>query len=243
MPKLHGACFYGCGRDFCVIVRLGGRFADGARLSRAPHHGSLADRRGICAKVSAGRGGHPRRRPRGASIRGPEGYTLTASSAVAVVASVLGGEALPGFQTPSLAYGPDFVLTLPGVCLTTNLTRKATAASRFDEVWVQLPDGQGMCALINGDWGWLMYICMEGDASFSSRKSNYDGPADAQIEYELSNGQHDLYPTVGAANGVCFAPSRISQARASAAAIRGVNSGCGDGAVIGGSAEQGATAE
>ncbi len=48
-------------------------------------------------------------------IRGPEGYTLTASSAVAVVARVLKGEALPGFQTPSLAYGPDFVLTLPGV--------------------------------------------------------------------------------------------------------------------------------
>jgi short subunit dehydrogenase-like uncharacterized protein len=48
-------------------------------------------------------------------IRGPEGYTLTASSAVAVVARVLGGEAPPGFQTPSLAYGPDFVLTLPGV--------------------------------------------------------------------------------------------------------------------------------
>ena len=48
-------------------------------------------------------------------IRGAEGYTLTASSAVAVVARVLNGEAPPGFQTPSLAYGPDFVLTLPGV--------------------------------------------------------------------------------------------------------------------------------
>lgn len=48
-------------------------------------------------------------------IRGPEGYTLTASSAVAVVARVLKGEAQPGFQTPSLAYGPDFLLTLPGV--------------------------------------------------------------------------------------------------------------------------------
>ena len=48
-------------------------------------------------------------------IRGTEGYTLTASSAVAVVARALNGEAPPGFQTPALAYGPDFVLTLPGV--------------------------------------------------------------------------------------------------------------------------------
>ena len=48
-------------------------------------------------------------------LRGPEGYTLTASSAVAVVTRVLAGHAPPGFQTPSLAHGPDFVLTLPGV--------------------------------------------------------------------------------------------------------------------------------
>lgn len=48
-------------------------------------------------------------------LRGPEGYVLTAEAAVAVVARVLGGEAPPGFQTPSKVYGPDFVLTLPGM--------------------------------------------------------------------------------------------------------------------------------
>jgi short subunit dehydrogenase-like uncharacterized protein len=48
-------------------------------------------------------------------LRGPEGYTLTMLAAVAVVARVLAGQAPPGFQTPSLAYGPDFVLELPGV--------------------------------------------------------------------------------------------------------------------------------
>jgi short subunit dehydrogenase-like uncharacterized protein len=48
-------------------------------------------------------------------IHGPEGYTLTATAAVAVLTRVLNGEAPPGFQTPSLAYGPAFVLTLPGV--------------------------------------------------------------------------------------------------------------------------------
>jgi short subunit dehydrogenase-like uncharacterized protein len=45
----------------------------------------------------------------------PEGYAFTASSALAIVERVLAGQAPPGFQTPSLAYGPDFVLDLEGV--------------------------------------------------------------------------------------------------------------------------------
>jgi short subunit dehydrogenase-like uncharacterized protein len=48
-------------------------------------------------------------------LRGPEGYTLTAHAAVAVVGRVLRGEAPAGFQTPSRAYGADFVLGLEGV--------------------------------------------------------------------------------------------------------------------------------
>jgi hypothetical protein len=51
-----------------------------------------------------------------------------------------------------------------------------------------------MCALINGDRGWLMYLREEGDSGFSSRNPKYDGPSDAEIEYELSHGQHDFYP-------------------------------------------------
>jgi short subunit dehydrogenase-like uncharacterized protein len=50
-------------------------------------------------------------------LHGPEGYTLTTSASLAVVARVLAGEAPPGFQTPALAYGPDLVLALPGVSL------------------------------------------------------------------------------------------------------------------------------
>lgn len=64
----------------------------------------------------------------------------------------------------------------------------------FDEVWVQLPDGQALCALINGDRGWLMYLREEGDAGFSSCNPEYDGPPGAEIEYYLSNGQRDVYP-------------------------------------------------
>ena len=45
----------------------------------------------------------------------PDGYTLTVLSALAIVEKVLAGQVKPGFQTPSLAYGPDLVLELPGV--------------------------------------------------------------------------------------------------------------------------------
>ena len=66
--------------------------------------------------------------------------------------------------------------------------------SPYREVWVETPDGKSMCALINGDYGWLMYLRENGDAGFSSRNPEYDGPANATIEYQLSNGQQDRYP-------------------------------------------------
>jgi short subunit dehydrogenase-like uncharacterized protein len=47
--------------------------------------------------------------------RGPEGYTLTALTALAVVARVLAGEVGAGFQTPARAYGADLILTIDGV--------------------------------------------------------------------------------------------------------------------------------
>lgn len=66
--------------------------------------------------------------------------------------------------------------------------------SRYNEVWVELPDGQAMCALINGDLGWLVYLRESGDVVFSSRNPEYTGPPDAVVEYQLSNGQCDVYP-------------------------------------------------
>ncbi len=51
-----------------------------------------------------------------------------------------------------------------------------------------------MVALINGEFGWLMYLRYDGDAGFSSRNPSYQGPSDAMIEYFLSNGQLDEYP-------------------------------------------------
>jgi short subunit dehydrogenase-like uncharacterized protein len=50
-----------------------------------------------------------------ARLRGPEPYTLTALAAVEIAERTLRGEARPGWQTPSLAFGPDLVLSIPGV--------------------------------------------------------------------------------------------------------------------------------
>jgi short subunit dehydrogenase-like uncharacterized protein len=48
-------------------------------------------------------------------LRGPEAYTMTVHTALAVVERVLTGEAPAGFQTPSRAYGCDFILGLEGI--------------------------------------------------------------------------------------------------------------------------------
>lgn len=50
-----------------------------------------------------------------ARMRAPEGYTLTALTALAIVERVLAGQAPAGFQTPARAYGADFIRQFPGV--------------------------------------------------------------------------------------------------------------------------------
>lgn len=49
-----------------------------------------------------------------AVVRGPNGYQLTALAALHVLRRVADGDAPPGYQTPSSAYGADLVLELPG---------------------------------------------------------------------------------------------------------------------------------
>lgn len=48
-------------------------------------------------------------------LRGPEGYTLTALTALAIVGHVLAGNFSIGFQTPSKAYGADLILEIEGI--------------------------------------------------------------------------------------------------------------------------------
>ena len=49
-----------------------------------------------------------------ARLRTPEGYTLTYLSGLEIASRVSNGEFRPGFQTPSRAYGADFITTLEG---------------------------------------------------------------------------------------------------------------------------------
>lgn len=48
-------------------------------------------------------------------MRTPEGYTLTAMTAVGIARKVLDGQAPAGFQTPAKAYGADLILEFDGV--------------------------------------------------------------------------------------------------------------------------------
>ncbi|MEZ5649264.1 MAG: hypothetical protein R3E87_01820 [Burkholderiaceae bacterium] len=53
-------------------------------------------------------------------LRTHEAYRLTAESAVEIGARVLNGDAPVGYQTPAMAYGPEFVLALDGSVLIEN---------------------------------------------------------------------------------------------------------------------------
>jgi len=50
-----------------------------------------------------------------ARLRAPNAYTLTAQTAALIATKVLSGNAPPGFQTPSRAYGAEVILEIPGV--------------------------------------------------------------------------------------------------------------------------------
>jgi len=50
-----------------------------------------------------------------AKLRTPEAYRCTALTTVGIMKQILDGNARPGFQTPSLAYGADFILGFDGV--------------------------------------------------------------------------------------------------------------------------------
>jgi short subunit dehydrogenase-like uncharacterized protein len=48
----------------------------------------------------------------------PDGYDLTVQTALAAAMRVLDGVVAPGFWTPGRAFGPDFILDIPGVTRT-----------------------------------------------------------------------------------------------------------------------------
>ena len=71
---------------------------------------------------------------------------------------------------------------------------------QYKEIWIhteETEDGErAMMALINGNYGWLMYINEEGDSGLSSRNPNYERADEdgKTMDFMLSNGQLDKYP-------------------------------------------------
>ena len=77
--------------------------------------GPSEERRAACQCVVVAEAWDDRGNWVGARLRSPEGYTFTTHSAPRIVERVLQGDFEPGFQTPGRVYGPDFVLSIPGV--------------------------------------------------------------------------------------------------------------------------------
>lgn len=107
------------------LLRLGrhlGRLVDAApvqavlrRVIRATVTGPTPEQRArgsgmFWGKVEDGQGGRAVSR-----LRTPEGYTLTALTAVDAVRRILSGDAPAGFQTPSRACGADWIMEFDGV--------------------------------------------------------------------------------------------------------------------------------
>jgi len=103
------------------------------------------------------------------------------------------------------------------------------ASQQFREIWVSMEaDEPNLCALMNTNVGWLMYLRHnEGDPGFSSRNPMYDESDSIQsglafdsmfngrhvpvINYQLSNGQLDEYPATGRCrSGTSCAPWNTS---------------------------------
>lgn len=83
------------------------------RIDRMPEGPTDAERAAgghvLIAEIADARGNVQRSR-----LSTSEGYTLTRDTALAIAARVCNGEFKPGFQTPSLAFGPDLILEFEG---------------------------------------------------------------------------------------------------------------------------------
>jgi len=85
-------------------------------LKRGVKPGSTAEQRAKTSTHVWGEVEDDQGRKAVSRLHGPEaGVVWTARTALAAVQKVLAGNASPGFQTPALAYGADFVLECEGV--------------------------------------------------------------------------------------------------------------------------------
>ena len=86
-----------------------------AAVVRRRVSGPSAQARAAGATVVWGEVEDPAGRRAAARLHGPDGYTFTAETAVRALERVLAGGTPTGFLTPAKAFGPDFVLDVPGV--------------------------------------------------------------------------------------------------------------------------------
>jgi short subunit dehydrogenase-like uncharacterized protein len=112
-PRLRRAMRWG--RWVAPLLRTGAVRGFLARRVRAGSAGPSDDARARGASLLWGEAVAADGRRVEARLRGPEGYTLTAHTAVHLALKALGGDVRPGFQTPSRAYGADVILEIPGV--------------------------------------------------------------------------------------------------------------------------------
>ena len=85
-----------------------------AQIDRMPEGPNDAERergRGVLIGVATNAKGERAR----SRLTTGEGYSLTALTGLEIARRVAGGEFKPGFQTPSLMFGPDFILDFPNV--------------------------------------------------------------------------------------------------------------------------------
>jgi len=84
------------------------------QVDRQPE-GPTDEQRRIGQAIIVGVGRNARGETVRTRLRSPEGYTLTALTGLAIAKRAAAGDFKPGFQTPSLAYGADFILGFDGV--------------------------------------------------------------------------------------------------------------------------------
>jgi short subunit dehydrogenase-like uncharacterized protein len=98
------------GRPFLTLLGTGvaQRFLKSRIKARSA--GPSAERRESARSRFWGEATEPNGREVRSTLVAPDGYTLTARTAVAAVRRVLAGGVPVGFQTPSMAFGADFIL-------------------------------------------------------------------------------------------------------------------------------------
>jgi short subunit dehydrogenase-like uncharacterized protein len=81
------------------------------KLPEGPTPQQRAEGRSLVVAQAIGRNGATAT----SRLTAPEGYSLTALTALEAARRLANGEVTPGFKTPSLAFGADFILDFPGV--------------------------------------------------------------------------------------------------------------------------------